>query len=266
VVHAPRPLALALTLMPSFKPSRDHLINLTEELISTHHLRGPFLEIGCGDGALSVRLGQLGWSGAATDLSDRAVHVTRAAISAEGLSDRIEVIQGDVRELPLNRLYETVVIYDVLEHVEYDIELVRRIRACLREGGHLLLSVPVKMNEWRWDDDEYGHLRRYEDEQLDQLLNPEATGFSKIVQWDITFPFIWLLRRAYMRVFRPIASNGNRSIEAKTEESAFTNAGGKRKLMLAVESSPVWAPLLATQKLFRSKNHGCNTLILARAV
>lgn len=252
--------------MPSFGPTRNYLMKLTEELIREHGLSGPFLEIGCGDGVISLSLARRGWEGLALDLSEEAAQSVSDLLRREGLQDRVRAIRKDFFELDEGRKYRTIVLYDVLEHVKDDAQFMARVRDALEEGGHLLISVPVKMSEWRWDDDGYGHFRRYEFAELDRFVDAPERGFRKLAQWDITFPVLWLMRRVYLALKRPPEGLLELPIEQRTEHSAFENAGGKSRLIRLAEAMPVWKLAFWLQDRFRRRGLGCNTLVLARAV
>jgi len=251
--------------VPSFKPTREYLLKLTEELIDGHRLRGPFLEIGCGDGAITSALALRGWRGIALDLSEQSVEATSERLHNEKLQDCVQVRQADFMVSAFEQKFQVVILYDVLEHVAQDRAFLAKVRAALADGGFLLLSVPVKMSEWRWDDDGYGHLRRYESRDLAEMLDSPA-GFEKLVQWDITFPVLWMMRRLYLAVFSPPRDTAALSVEERTKQSAFVNAGGKGALVRAGEAFPIWPFVYWLQDRFRHKDFGCNTLILARAV
>lgn len=251
--------------MPTFKPARENLLALTNELIDTFNIIGPFLEIGCGDGAISVALARRGWLGLAMDFSDEAVKVTSEALKLAKLQEEVPVIQADFLKLNFDQLFRVVILYDVLEHVSEDRMFLRKIRASLEKGGFLLLSVPIKMKEWRWDDIGYGHLRRYESAELREMLDAPAEGFEMLVQWDISFPVLWAMRRVYMSLFLPPEDQLATTLDARTQESAFTNAGGNSGLVRLVERLPIWRIAFWFQNRFRKRSYGCNTLILARA-
>lgn len=252
--------------MPSFSPTRNYLFKLTEEVIVKYGLTGPFLEVGCGDGAFSVAFARRGWRGVALDTSEQSAALTRESLLREDLQDCVQVRRADFMTCTFEQKFNVVVLYDVLEHVAQDRIFLKKIRAVLADGGFLLFSVPVKMKEWRWDDDDYGHLRRYENPELKEMLDSPAAGFEKLVQWDITFPVLWIMRRVYLSMFSPTKATEVLPIEAKTERSAFVNAGGNSILVRAVASLPGWPLAYWLQDRFREKHQGCNTLILARAV
>ncbi len=252
--------------MPSFKPTRDYLLKLTEELIDNHGVSGRFLEIGCGDGAISTMLAKRGWHGLAMDLSDESEHFVCQQINKENMQDRVTFLKANFFDYPENEKFNIIFLYDVLEHVKEDILFLNKVRSSLADGGHLFLSVPVKMNEWRWDDDNYGHIQRYEYQALSKMLDTPSSGFKILEQWDITFPALWLMRRVYLFLVPPPANLENTPIETRTENSAFTNVGKKSLMIRIAESLPIWRLAFWLQDRFRNRRFGCNTLILAQAI
>ena len=69
-----------------------------------------------------------------------------------------------MRKQPLSEVtgsWNTIILWDVLEHIDDDAAALRTIERLLRPGGRLLIAVPSNPREWRGDDDFYGHFRRY---------------------------------------------------------------------------------------------------------
>ncbi|HYH28188.1 MAG TPA: methyltransferase domain-containing protein [Actinomycetota bacterium] len=59
-----------------------------------------------------------------------------------------------------------VFAFEVLEHVDDDVTLLKEISRTVRTGGLLVCSVPLRMKHWSRLDDLAGHVRRYEPEEL----------------------------------------------------------------------------------------------------
>lgn len=243
-------------VMPCFSPLKDHLLMLSASLMDTHGIKGTFLEIGCGDGFFTEFLSGRGLSGKAIDLSARAVSATRNRVSTPD----IVVRQENFMASDDGSLYDLILFHDVLEHVQNDCLFLSKISESLTGGGAVLCSFPVKMREWRWDDDNYGHYRRYEPEALHDLF--ADAGLCIVVVWDMTFPFIWLMRRVYTRFLKPPESGRKR--EKSTEMSAFESSAGSGLLMRVAERVFPWKILFRIQDFFREKILGCNVLVLAR--
>lgn len=72
--------------------------------------------------------------------------------------------------------FDQVVCLNVLEHLEDDVEALRRISAALRPGGDLLLLVPAHPGLYGPMDRLAGHFRRYTRRELGKKL--AAAGFE----------------------------------------------------------------------------------------
>jgi len=121
------------------------------------HLGQKVLEVGAGHGTLTDRLMQ-GRCVTATDVSPRCV-----AMLEEKYRDDPEVdvkfcdIEQDVEPGP----FDSVVLVNVLEHLDDDEKALRRLREALRPGGSLLLFVPAFERLYSDFDRRIGHRRRY---------------------------------------------------------------------------------------------------------
>lgn len=201
--------------MANFLPLKHYMFYCLDELIARYDLVSPFLDVGCGVGDVSKYLASKGWSGKAIDFSNMAVAKARLNLAA--------FPQVEVRKTSLageNGTFETIILWDVLEHIEEDELALARIWSLLRPNGHLLLSTPSNPDEWRWDDDSYGHYRRYTVEAMNAKL--VGAGLTPVVFLDFTYPVFWALRRIYTRLKSPPDTEADH--RARTEASSAHNA------------------------------------------
>jgi SAM-dependent methyltransferase len=87
----------------------------------------------------------------------------------------VEVQREDVTELELADPVDSILCFNVLEHVPDDARAVQRFRDLLAPGGHLLLLVPAHARLFGAADRAVGHERRYGKRTLAGLL--ESNGF-----------------------------------------------------------------------------------------
>lgn len=88
----------------------------------------------------------------------------------------LDVRRGSLPDqLPVEGPFDVVTLLDVLEHVDDDAGALRAIRALLRPGGLLLLTVPAVPLLWSAHNVSVHHKRRYLRDGLLPLL--VATGF-----------------------------------------------------------------------------------------
>ncbi|ADE55314.1 class I SAM-dependent methyltransferase [Coraliomargarita akajimensis] len=126
---------------------------------------GRLLEIGPGSGALLRDFNQLQWDCTGLDLSPDALelsaYVTAGLENVQLSSDRSAISKG---------AYDLVLACEVLEHIEEDQSAFDEWCAYLKPGGTIIISVPAHMKRWDATDDWAGHVRRYEEEALRELV------------------------------------------------------------------------------------------------
>lgn len=182
--------------MANFPPLKNYIFYCLDSLIAQYGLIGPFLDFGCGNGDVAEYLATRGWHGKAIDISQDAVQVAK-----QRLSKHDNVIVQNKSVIEENGSFCSILAFDVLEHIEDDQAVLKKIYSLLNDGGYLVLTLPSNPREWRWDDDFYGHVRRYTTEQIREKLL--AVGLEPIILWDFTYPVFWLMRRMYTFLKRP---------------------------------------------------------------
>jgi len=120
------------------------------------------LEVGCGIGTYTAEIASGARHVVAMDMEH--AFVTDAARRLSGRPN-VQLICGDATQANLpelgDRAFDTVVLLDVLEHIEDDVGLLARLSAKLRPGGHLILKVPAMPSLYSPMDQAIGHWRRY---------------------------------------------------------------------------------------------------------
>jgi len=241
----------------SFPPFKAYILATLDELIERHRLTGPFLDLGCGRGDVAVHLARRGWSGMAVD----AAPVVRALASA-ALAAYPQVQVGAA--LPDGERFNTVLLMDVLEHVADDRGTLLALAARQPPHGALVATVPSNQErEWRWDDEVYGHLRRYGPSACTAVL--EAAGYRVVEMWDVSFPFFWLLRRGFTAIKRSPTVAG--TPEERSARSATTEAWDLPVIGRLLSHPALWRPAFALQRRFRGRpERGAEMIVLARRV
>jgi SAM-dependent methyltransferase len=170
------------------------------------------LEVGCGQGALGVRLAQrFSYLGVEPDAASFAVAQRRIA----------EIGRGEVRNIAVADLgaetFDMVCAFEVLEHIEDDVAAVREWSKRLRHNGWLVLSVPAYQHRFGPADELVGHFRRYDPDALTELLR--ANGFSEIEVYHYGAPLGYLLEAGRNAVGRRRLAKTTASVEERTAGS-----------------------------------------------
>lgn len=246
--------------MANYSPYKNYFLFVLKRLLSFHPLRPPFLDVGCGIGDLSEFLAVRGFSGKAIDFSDSAVQKAKARLAG---FPAVTVERMDV--FAENGRYGLLLLLDVLEHVEDDGALLRKAASLLLPAGRILLTVPSGAHEWRWDDEAYGHLRRYTVADITRKLG--EAGLEIEVLWDVSLPVFWAMRRISTALLRP-PKMAQKDALTRTKESTALNPWeglGRLGRVLSL-GGPHWDLLYRLSfGLFRNRIHaGSELMILAK--
>lgn len=174
-----------------FRARRRIISTIVSQL--THDLVPGFrvLEVGCGTGNILQAL-DLGCPRGAVigmDLFAEGLHYARRRTSCP-------LVQGDIRRSPFNTQFHIVGIFDVLEHLPDDVQMLRDLYAMLTPGGMLILTVPANPSLWSYFDEASHHCRRYELRTLGRKLNDAGFKIEYITHYMASiFPLVWLARR-----------------------------------------------------------------------
>ena len=88
---------------------------------------------------------------------------------------------------------DTTVLVNVLEHIENDAQVLRGIRAQLRDGGKLLLFVPATPFLFSKLDARFGHYRRYVLSDIRILIEQNGFRIQRAFYMDILGMVPWWL-------------------------------------------------------------------------
>jgi SAM-dependent methyltransferase len=87
-----------------------------------------------------------------------------------GRMPNVRVVHGDLGALPQGQRFDTVACFNVLEHIDDDVGVLRSFRERLEPGGALLLLVPAHPSLYGPMDRTVGHRRRYTRQSLGRAL------------------------------------------------------------------------------------------------
>lgn len=158
------------------------------------HFSGRILEVGAGNGDLTELFGESSRV-TATDISNRLLGHLRDRFKGH---ERIEVKSYDaLADASVNGeepgAYGSAVMINVLEHLDDDVDALRRIADQLAPGGAVIVFVPAFELLYSEFDRSIGHHRRYRKASLDKAftdagLRPVGARYVNLPGW-----FAWLL-------------------------------------------------------------------------
>lgn len=158
------------------------------------------LDAGCGSGRLLDTLGELG-EVSGIDMNQDSVEIAKR----RGHED---VRVGAVEDLPWeDETFDLLTSLDVLEHTSDDRVALREYRRVVRDGGHLLVTVPAYEALWSRHDVQNQHYRRYDR----PMLRAAAADAGLTVERMTYFNSLLLPAAAAVRFFQQVSgrSEGN---------------------------------------------------------
>jgi SAM-dependent methyltransferase len=149
------------------------------------------LEIGCGTGNVLRMLERVCRPGSVVgmDLFDEGLSFARQRVNCP-------LVQGDLHQPPFGINFDIIGMFDVLEHMENDHEVLEALRNLLSENGRLMLTVPAFPSLWSYFDVASCHFRRYRMEDLQTKLQQHGYVVEYQSYYMSTiFPLVWSGRR-----------------------------------------------------------------------
>ena len=176
-----------------FRARTDLIVDLIERFAPA---AGNMLDAGCGTGIVLKAL-----------RARTRLRLAGAEPFIQGLKwarDRVpdgELIQSDVSSLPYSEQFDVAGAFDVIEHIQDDVDALAVLRRTIRPGGIVIVTVP--QHPWLWSaaDEIAHHCRRYRRSELAAKI--ERAG----LRLRFTTSFVSLLLPA-MLIARRFSGNG----------------------------------------------------------
>lgn len=168
---------------------RNFTYRLVLEAINPYlNHRKKFLDIGCGAGTLSFYVANKGNYVKGIDISSRTIKICRINAERLGLNKNIYFQAADFLKIKKSEKFDYVLCNEVLEHLDDDKKTILKIYNELKDNGIAIISVPskdaplLKFNFMKEKDRDMGHLRRYNSEELTNLLKMNNFSIIKTIK------------------------------------------------------------------------------------
>ncbi len=175
-----------------FRSRNDVIAVIVRRLTGSLPARYRVLEVGCGTGKVLQVLESVTTHGmvVGTDLFIEGLRFARRRT-------HVPLVQGDMHSPPFAETFDVIGLFDVLEHLPDDRQVLRDLHRMLAQGGALLLTVPARASLWSYFDEASHHYRRYEADDLREKLHEAGYRVEYLTSFmSVLFPMIWLGRRA----------------------------------------------------------------------
>jgi 2-polyprenyl-3-methyl-5-hydroxy-6-metoxy-1,4-benzoquinol methylase len=105
------------------------------------------LEIGCGDGSITLPLSAFGGTVTSFDIDDTLVCGVKQEIEKRRISN-ISVLIDNAYTFAMNEKYDVVIASEVLEHLDYPEKVIANLKKHLVRGGYCIVTIPNGYGPW----------------------------------------------------------------------------------------------------------------------
>lgn len=197
------------------------------------------LEVGCGTGGNLEMLAKFG------EVSALEMDATAREIATEKTNNSYDIRAGYCpSDMSFNdEQFDLICIFDVLEHIEEDIETLTYLKKLLNKNGRILITVPAYQWLYGPHDEFLHHKRRYSAKEL--LKKCATAGFqaSRISHFNtFLFPLAFIVRLKDKLLDKQVATGA--AVPPYLINKLFTVIFGSERFLLKYFNLPFGVSLL----------------------
>ena len=167
----------------------DSALNFRKYQVSliSKYINGNFVEVGAGKGGLVPYYKKLVKNITLLEPEKNLFNILKKKFN----SKKIKIKNHTVDKL--KNYYDTIIYYDVLEHIKKDLSEVSIASKKLKKNGYLIISVPAYQAFYSEFDKSVGHFKRYNKKDFIKIGKRTNLKIVKLVYYDsIGFLFLVL--------------------------------------------------------------------------
>ena len=155
-------------------------------LLIKKFIKGKFLEVGAGKGGLIPFYKNLIKNITIIEPEKKLFKILKKKFSNKKISIKNQTINN------IKKKYDTIIYYDVLEHIKNDLNEVKSASKKLNKNGYLIFSVPAYQTFYSSFDKSVGHFKRYNKKDFIVLGKKTGLKIEKLAYYD-SMGFLFLV-------------------------------------------------------------------------
>jgi 2-polyprenyl-3-methyl-5-hydroxy-6-metoxy-1,4-benzoquinol methylase len=153
----------------------------------SYYINGNFVEVGAGKGGLVPYYKKIPKKITLLEPEKKLFKILKKRFPSKKIKIKNYTIEK------LKSYYDTIIYYDVLEHIKKDLSEVSVASKKLKKNGYLIISVPAYQSFYSDFDKSVGHYKRYNKQDFINIEKKTNLKIEKLVYYDsVGFLFLVL--------------------------------------------------------------------------
>ena len=160
------------------------------------NINGSILEIGSGIGNISKHLISDFSNVTLSDYKEEYVNILKNKFDCE--THKLDISTNDIHDELINK-FDTIVILNVLEHIENEARVLNNCKKLLKQNGTLIVLVPAYQKLYNSFDVELEHIKRYNKSSLSKAIQAQQLSINKIFYFNAVGILGWYISGSILR-------------------------------------------------------------------
>ena len=142
------------------------------------YIKDPFLEVGAGQGGLVNLYKKFTKDITLIEPDNRLFHLIKKKFRKKNIKIKNQTIDK------IKFKYQTIIYFDVLEHIKSDLKEVKIASKKLKKNGNLIFNVPAHQLFYNEFDKAVGHFKRYNKKDFKDIEKKTDLKIEKLIYYD----------------------------------------------------------------------------------
>ena len=142
------------------------------------YIKDPFLEVGAGQGGLAMFYKKFTKDITLIEPDNKLFQSLRKKFRKKNIKIKNQTIDK------IKLKYQTIIYFDVLEHIKNDLKEVKIASKKLKKNGNLIFNVPAHQLFYNEFDKAVGHFKRYNKKDFKDIEKKTDLKIEKLIYYD----------------------------------------------------------------------------------
>tara|TARA_B100000787_G_scaffold102645_1_gene75996 strand:+ start:1017 stop:1700 length:684 start_codon:yes stop_codon:yes gene_type:complete len=155
------------------------------------YIKDPFLEVGAGQGGLVNLYKKFTNDITLIEPDNKLFHILKKRFRKKNIKIKNQTIDK------IKLKYQTIIYFDVLEHIKDDLKEVKIASKKIKKNGRLIFNVPAHQLFYNEFDKAVGHFKRYNKKDFKDIEKKTNLKIEKLIYYDSIGLFFLILNKVF---------------------------------------------------------------------